>query len=273
MKNNDNFIDIDIDFDLDRAVPYIQIQDIENELYNNQTASEEKLKELKNNLKKMFLDEIDILKDFNQISYNYRYVLNYFDRANLIYGYMHNKYGLTFEEIKIIDNITKAYYKRLKRCRDYIKFMFGCGDVYFLTLTFRDDILNNTKESTRRTYVQRFLNKYFYYYCANIDYGEKNEREHYHAIACVPWWLEIKNTREYVKNALVNDWLAVAGGNRFEKTGKKTKDFKKLSSYINKFTNHAFKKTTKGKRLIYSRNICYMYPLILIENDKKNDRS
>lgn len=211
----------------------------------------------------MYLNEIDILKDFNKCSYEYRYILNYYKRRELIYKYMYEKYGLTFEEIKIIENITKAYYKRLKRCRNYIKFMFSCGDVYFLTLTFRDDVLNNTKEETRRRYLQRFLNKYFYYYCANIDYGDKKEREHYHAIVCIPFWLNINNSRNYVLNALITDWLRVAGSNKCLKTGKNTTDFKRLSSYINKFTNHAFKKTTKGKRLIYSKNVACINNLVL----------
>ena len=254
--NND--FDIDIDFEIDFAIPFNDFQLNEDILID--IEKEEKIK-----LKKMYLNEIDILKDFNKCSYNYRYILNYYKRREIIYTYMYEKYGLTFEEIKIIENITKAYYKRLKRCRNYIKFMFNNGDVYFLTLTFRNDVLNNTKENTRRTYVQRFLNKYFYYYCANIDYGDQNEREHYHAIVCIPWFQSIKDPRKYVLNALTTDWLRVAGGNKCIKTGKKTTDFKRLSSYINKFTNHAFKKTTKGKRLIYSRNVACINNLILIE--------
>lgn len=222
-------------------------------------------KEEKIKIKKVFLNDVAIIKDFNKKSYELR---NYsrFYRNNLLYGYMYQKYGFTFEEIKCIENITKAYYKRLKRCRNYIKYCFKIGYVYFITLTFKPSVLDNTCEYTRRKYVIRFLNKYFKFYVSNIDYGDKNEREHYHAIVCIPFEdMNKKQVKKYIDCAFV-EWLNKNGRNEFKKTYKNDKDYKCLSSYINKLTNHAFKECTKNKRLIYSKYPFCRNELILISN-------
>lgn len=53
----------------------------------------------------------------------------------------------------------------------------------FGTLTFTDDVLKKTSKETRRRYVARFLNDNSIHYVANIDFGKKDDREHYHFIA------------------------------------------------------------------------------------------
>ena len=87
------------------------------------------------------------------------------------------------EYYEVAEKLNKAKYERVKRLKKRIKNMLAC-DCLFLTITWSDKKidLNNTKRETRRKYVQRFLNDLKTNYVANIDFGEKNGREHYHAL-------------------------------------------------------------------------------------------
>lgn len=61
--------------------------------------------------------------------------------------------------------------------------MVGSGNAKFLTLTFNDSFFDRgTSEDTRRKYIRRFLKEQCQEYVANVDYGDKNGREHFHAI-------------------------------------------------------------------------------------------
>ena len=78
-------------------------------------------------------------------------------------------------------------------------------------------------------------------YVANIDYGSKNKREHYHAlINCDK--VDFKSWRKY-------------GNINAKRVRNKDieSDKTKLSKYIAKLSNHAIKETTKRSCLIYSR--------------------
>lgn len=110
----------------------------------------------------------------------------------------------------------------------------------FLTLTFNDAVLSNTTEETRRTYVRKFLKSISDNYVANIDYGKKNEREHYHAVV-------------EGQNLDLSAWTY--GFIHAQKVGysELLTDTARLSKYINKLSNHATKETTKRKKIIYSR--------------------
>lgn len=209
-------------------------------------------------LKRAFIDEIELIQYFNKCSYNCRYILNFHDKINKIYKLFSDKYPfLSFEEIKIIDNLTKAHYKKLKRCKNYASYMFKNGQVYFLTLTFKNEYLNKTKEITRRNQITRILNKYFKYYCANVDYGKKNEREHYHALVF------LKYHDKKIIDAFFNEYLLKFGGLNIKKVPKSDIDLNRTTKYLNKLVNHAFKKTCKGKNLIYSKTPLY-YEIVKI---------
>lgn len=110
----------------------------------------------------------------------------------------------------------------------------------FLTLTFTDEVLASTSEDTRRRYVARFLKSISENYIGNIDYGKLNEREHYHAIV-------------EGEDVDLSGWTY--GFTKSIKVGYSDiiTDTARLSKYINKLSNHATKKTTKGKKIIYSR--------------------
>lgn len=138
-----------------------------------------------------------------------------------------------FDEARKINHASYSKRNRLS-CRIAKMLKNPC---VFLTFTFRDDVLDSTSEETRRKYVIRALKQMASVYVANIDYGAKNEREHYHAIVQV----------DSVSNKL---WSY--GALNFEKI-RSSSDDKILAKYIVKLTNHAIKETTKRCHTIYSR--------------------
>ena len=154
---------------------------------------------------------------------------------------------LTDFEKKLCKQIYDSRRKKISRLRHKLEFRIANYDCLWLTLTFTDDILNSTSELTRRRYIQRFLKDLdIPFYTANIDYGDKeknsnsNEREHYHAII----------QSDYLDMSLYNYGFVYV-----EKIHNTTNSIKKISTYINKLTSHAYKDSTKKQsRLIYSRN-------------------
>lgn len=106
----------------------------------------------------------------------------------------------------------------------------------FGTLTFNDKTLSNTSERTRTRYVTKFLSDNTYHYIANIDYGEKNNREHYHFIAM------IKRDIDMTK------WKY--GGNKILNIPLKSKDVKAIKNYLLKLNNHSYKTSTRQKELL-----------------------
>lgn len=135
------------------------------------------------------------------------------------------------------EKINNAFYSRVRRLKKKIAKMLENGNCIFLTFTFTDEVLANTTADTRRQKVRRFLSQYNFEYVANIDFGAKNGREHYHALI---------QTDKVDYNSY--DYGALNG----EKV-RSTNDFVKLAKYISKLTNHAIKDTSKGSRIIYNR--------------------
>ena len=146
------------------------------------------------------------------------------------------QYGST--TLKVANNLNQASYKRVARLKERIREAVESGSAYFITITFNDETLFKTNEKTRRVYVSRWLKGLTPFYVANIDYGSKNEREHYHAIIT-------SDTRP------PKSWSY--GFIDIKKVATSETDTKRVSKYISKLTNHAIKNTTKSKRIIYSR--------------------
>lgn len=159
-----------------------------------------------------------------------------FDYANQLLSIYSTNKTMWQEAQKVND----ASYHRNIRLKARIKNMLLSGQCLFLTLTFTNDILSKTSEKTRRTYVARFLKTYSNKYVANIDYGKKNEREHYHAVilcdyvSCKNWTYGNLD----IQKIILNDTCNV-----------------KLAKYINKLSNHAIKETTKRVHLIYGKDL------------------
>lgn len=142
------------------------------------------------------------------------------------------------ENAKECERLDNARVHRVMRLKSKIRYMidnFGCC---FVTLTFSDATLQSTSPDTRHQYVRKWLKENFCCGVANVDFGEKNGREHYHAIVPV----------ERVSPA---SWsYGLIYGKTIPKGDRVNAD--KLSHYTAKLVNHAIKETTKGCRTIYS---------------------
>lgn len=131
--------------------------------------------------------------------------------------------------------------KKKARVKTKITGLVSEGSSLFLTLTFKDSVFETTSKETRRRYVRRYLKKYCNRYVANIDFGEENGREHYHAVV------------DGLKDIDFREWHKYGGlKSRHIKTKEQQAEI--ISSYITKLTNHAIKNSTNNERLIYSRN-------------------
>lgn len=155
------------------------------------------------------------------------------------YNDLYDEYGAKF--IKECHKINNASCKRALRLKDRITSYLGKGQCIFVTLTFTDEVLDQTSVDTRRKYVQRYLKSISDYYVANIDYGVDDRythREHYHALVVQDW---ISDKWDY-------------GFTWFEKIHN-INEPQTLAKYISKLCNHAIKDSTKRACYIYSRGV------------------
>lgn len=218
-------------------------------------------RKLKNIIKSnAFLTFGDVVKDVSKAIYNeaYNKKLNTpydFETANKIKEFLKGDYLYHKAEQ---DNHNKS--ERVSRYRDRIETMILISNkfqlkyiAYFITLTFTDDVLNNTQEHIRRKYVARCLNEFSIYYLANIDYGSENEREHYHAMILV----EASNFKNYLYTN-ENNKRSITTWKQYGYSSIKPvivpEDSIKLAKYMNKLTNHRFKNNLDINRLIYPKN-------------------
>lgn len=111
--------------------------------------------------------------------------------------------------------------------------------IIFGTLTFNDAALNELSKTTRRRYVSWFLSANVVHYVANIDYGKKNNREHYHFIAL---------TKNNIKK---DSWPY---GYDSYTTIKTKSNLRNRKNYLMKITNHTYKESTKQERILKDRN-------------------
>ena len=148
------------------------------------------------------------------------------------------------DDWKEAERINDASYHRVKRLKERISVML-LKPCVFLTLTFTDEVLANTSKKTRKAYVKRFLGSLNCAYVANIDYGEENGREHYHALVQAEK-IDYKPWHKY--GAIKGERVRLD----FDKNGK-CLDEVRPAKYISKLTNHAIKETCKRSCIMYSR--------------------
>lgn len=147
----------------------------------------------------------------------------------------HRMFNLeNWEEARRINHASRSRVQRLKK---RIASMLKNGECLFLTLTFTDEVLAKTTEDTRRQFVRRYLKSFGVPYVANIDYGKKNGREHYHAVIQTPH----VDYSAYTYGAINGEKI------------HSVDDYVKLSKYVAKLTNHAIKQTNKRQVIIYSK--------------------
>lgn len=160
------------------------------------------------------------------------------DSINIIYDNLCDKFGFRsiIESIRIND----ARYHKIRRLNKKIDSIINTTEnSFFLTLTFTNVSLEKLSEKTRRRYVHYYLKSISCNYVANIDFGKKNHREHYHAV---------------VQCDRINSKLWKYGNLDFELIDiSKEKTTELLSKYVAKLVNHAIKETNKRCVLIYSR--------------------
>lgn len=128
----------------------------------------------------------------------------------------------------------------------------------FLTMTFTDEILKNTTEEQRERLIIQYLRSETALYMANKDYGEKNGREHYHAVAVASTLkrgdIEERELEPLKNRVNLEPWQKYG---RIEskfiaRTYRPLNDYVFTKTALNMF-NHFRKPTTNGSRLIVSR--------------------
>lgn len=161
------------------------------------------------------------------------------------------------EVARVARNLCSSAYGRFKRVRGKTSSIVLGGECLFLTLTFRDDLFAKTSGETRRKYVRRFLKTQCDTYVANIDFGEEQGREHYHALV-------------YSSHIDYKPWFEKCGVVKAEHVKASDNDSKAVSKYITKLSRHALKSSTcKGgnaPRLIYSRKVVSLPPAFLFDD-------
>jgi hypothetical protein len=203
--------------------------------------------------------DCDILKDIKRYKkslYDENPYLSFDKVLERIYLHFTTDLGIPFELIKEGVRMCENSYRRKVRCLEKTNnIILDNKTVFFGTLTFTNEVLDKTTPETRRRYVSRYLKSISDSYIANIDFGDKeknpqsNEREHYHCLVAA--------------EDLPSSWSY--GFCKFIKVSQDEASPKRITSYINKLTNHALKleKTGKAKRLIYSRGYVAPYWLLV----------
>lgn len=143
-------------------------------------------------------------------------------------------FGFDLETEKKADKLIKSRKQKAKRVRKRID-MIMQNDALFLTFTFTDDVLASTTFEKRKRYIKDWLSKLNCHYVANLDYGKKNGREHYHAVVGI----SSVDFGSYSLGSL-NGIKIRQGSNSIA-----------LSRYIVKLTSHCLKNT--ARTIIYSR--------------------
>ena len=206
---------------------------------------------------KVLNEHEELLRDYKKIS-KYTYHLNQLEDFGVITPFLKREYGKVprlnqaydiyaqkglLNEFLECSRISKAQGQRTKRLTRYISSMLNKASLLdekclFLTLTFNDKCLNSSSPGSRRKFITKWLKKWCDVYVANIDFGKKNGREHYHAVV-LPFSKIDFSTWKY-------------GTCNFEYIH--TPNTRALAKYTSKLTNHAIKETTKRCATIYARN-------------------
>lgn len=114
------------------------------------------------------------------------------------------------------------------------------NESYFLTLTFNNEILENTTKEKRLLIIKNYLNNQTDKYILNCDYGKLNEREHYHALVVA-------------KDKFINFTLYDSKYGHIQSRPINLNQNQSLESHTKILLNHALKETSENK-IYYSRS-------------------
>lgn len=157
--------------------------------------------------------------------------------------------NLSIEFLKLSDD-DKALFKRLWRIKKnmcmrkyrYKKILskwLNMGlQVVFLSLTFDDDMINKGFDHCRK-FITTWLSDYCYDYMANDDYGDENQRLHFHAIAILKDSSNLKKI--YIDKYQVQHYKLLNYPYVSDVSMVIRGDTDRVTRYFNKIANHAFK--------------------------------
>lgn len=156
---------------------------------------------------------------------------------------LYYKNGIDIELPKYVKNILNARYNKVRRIKEHFLYIINRRKyVFFLTFTFNEKYINKC-DRTKKDLIKSCLNDIDdSLYILNVDYGDKNERQHYHCIL---------GTDFDFTNSIYFD-LTYPCFSYCEKIRLNTDDVKKVSKYINKLSNHACKDSTNYSRIYYN---------------------
>jgi len=138
---------------------------------------------------------------------------------------------------KAVENTRRSEQKRHSKIKKRITFIIEQPFSYFITFTLTNDYLKlNFNTYTKK--IRQSL-KGSKLWIANSDYGSKNDRLHFHAVAC------------YIDQLDYNTVLSVWQYGSVDFKPIIRKDEKSIREYILKTTNHALKLSVG--RIIYGR--------------------
>lgn len=173
------------------------------------------------------LYEVELLKDV--INYNHLKFISF-------------KNNLPFETNQEYERILKARYQKVSRVKKRLVYLLSRYNyIWFCTFTFDNKYINKC-DRTKRDLIKSVLNTHDFKYILNIDYGKNTQREHYHCVLATNIDFDVN---QYIQSYYPCYSLSI-------QCKKGEDDFKRLSKYINKLTNHCIKATTKRQRLVYN---------------------
>lgn len=130
----------------------------------------------------------------------------------------------------------------------------------WVTCTFNNKELEY-KEETRAKKIDKWIHEHFIIALLHIDYGKKNEREHYHFIGLTTEDIEPAINKKTGKQArtdnnvplyeLIKKTYKIGHEPDIEVISRKDEDYnlKKISNYLIKLQNHYSKETVKNRRI------------------------
>ena len=170
------------------------------------------------------------------------------DLLTQVIEYNHKRYLAfknqeTFTKNQEFEKILNARCCKVGRIKRRLVFLLSrFKHVWFVTFTFSNNYINKS-DRTKRDLIKEVLNTHDFKYILNIDYGKTTEREHYHCILATNLDMDCN---QFIQNFYRGGFsLSIECKTDFD-------DFKRLTKYINKLTNHCIKATTKRQRLVYN---------------------
>lgn len=213
-------------------------------------------------LYKVFKDRCNLLK----IIYKDKELI---DEYTNVYG-LFNMYSnfediMSEEEFKKAKNFDTGRYHKRQRCANNFDRILMIAKIsqaklVFGTITVNDNFLQLDYENQKKK-IQRYIKKSFFYCIKNADYGNKNDRLHYHFIGLTFEDLIDTGKKSHKGRPLYNiknDKWKDGFLPTYEIIPYDTLDKKKISNYLVKLNNHSNKISVKRTKLSILKNFDYL---------------